>query len=90
MAALSPAQLAVLHAAADGRVFRGHSSDGHRIAWWIDRSPEPRNVTASAEVEELLEAGLLELGPINADLRRTAIPADAGRALLETLNAEGH
>jgi len=89
MPTLSPARLAALRAAADGRVFRGYSSGGHRIVWWIDRSPEPRNVTMTAEVEELLEAGLLKPGPINADLRLTAVPADAGRELLDSLDPEG-
>lgn len=83
---LTPAHCHALARAAEGRVFRAPSSNGNRIVWWIDQSPAPRNTTATVEVDDLVAEGLLELGPINAGLRRTAVPTDAGRALLATLN----
>jgi|GEM_PF-5631665 len=88
MPALSPAQLAVLRAAAQRNVWADATREP--VRWMVGADEDARPDTPA--VQSLIDAGLL------ADDRRVAAdigtwcfatPTLAGRALLDTLNPEG-
>lgn len=82
-ARLSPTQLAVLRAAAEGRVWR--ASSGEAINVWF-ASDGRGSVTGT--VKALIRRGLLMIDPASPRHRRTVRLTDAGRALLDTLNGK--
>jgi len=81
MAALSPAQLAVLKAAADGGVYR--MSTRRTLYRWTARG---RSCAVNATVDALLRAGLVKVD--FSGVRAVAVLTDAGRALLESTNGK--
>lgn len=77
---LTPAQLRVLRATAEGEVYR--MATRRSLYVWRVRG---RKGAANTTVDALGRAGLVEIDA--SDFRRpVAIPTDAGRALLATLN----
>lgn len=83
---LTPAQVAVLRAAVDGKLSRQYGYPYRWHAAGADGAFAPRSATCDV----LLDRGLvnLDFGRQNGQWVPAAV-TDAGRALLDTLNPEG-